>query len=354
MNDDPIDLVTAIAPDVTDAPEVLARVRSNLVTSIEPTPVESTAAAQPNGDRIPIDRRPRRTRRVRRRLVPIAAIVAVLAGATGTAWAVFANHDSAETTTVSCPSPTGPHSGEVDTGAETIIRAVSGDPVVDCTAHWRTMTSAAPPKMKAYDNGHGAVVVLAEDATPPASYRTLAPGRYQDANAATLQRNLDDVAIGLEAHCYDFDGAKKLGDSMLDALGMKGWTVEQAAQSRVPDGERDCASAGVDGDTRTIEILGAGADRIGTPYVAFAEKVHRTLDASCLGVDEAERRVQVIAQDTTVDVYGDRYKLVDPHGVLITKVANPDASCTAVTVTVGGTVSVTLEGPEQPSGSVAE
>lgn len=345
MNDDPIELVGALAPPTTPDDRVLTRVRSTLMDTID------EAAPSTNDDLIAIDGRPGRRRRKRRRIAPIAAIAVVLAGATGTAWAVLGNRNSAETTTLSCPSPAGPHADEVDEDAQTIIPAVSGDPVVDCTAHWRTMTSAEPPKMKAYDNGRGGVVVLAADAAAPKQYRALAPGEYQHADAATLQRNLDDVAVGLEARCYDLDGAKKLTDSMLDALGMKGWKVEQAHPGRAADGKRNCASAGVDAATRTVMILGAGPGRIGTPYRSFAEQLHRTLDSSCLGIDQAEARVQTIASRTTVDVNGQRYKLIDPHGVSITKVPSPDTSCTSVTVTVGGGVSVTLEGPEQPSGS---
>src|SRR5699024_4880403 len=120
---------------------------------------EAETAAE--DDLIPIDG-PRKTRkhRRRRRILPIVAIVAVLAGATGTAWAVLANRDTADTSTVSCPAPSGPDD-------VVGISVVTGDPVVDCTNAWESLTDEPVPEMTAYDNGDGAVVVKrAEDSTP--------------------------------------------------------------------------------------------------------------------------------------------------------------------------------------------
>lgn len=341
MNDDPLDLVGALAPPVTPDLEALARVRSSLMNTID------SIEAPPNPDLIALDGPRRRKQRKRRRFVPIAAAAMVLAGATGTAWAVFGGGNSADTANLSCPSPAGPHSSDVDHDAHVIVGVVTGDPVVDCTEEWRKMTTSAPPTMTAYDNGAGAVVVLPARAPAPAGYRELAPGVYQHAEVATLQRNLDDVATGLEAQCYAFAAAERQTGKVLDRLGMDGWAVEQGHPGRVPDGTRDCAIAAVDAATRTVMIVGAGP-RSDHPFRPFAEKVHEAVEHSCLGTEEASKVVRGIAGETTIDEAGTLVDLGAPNVVDVRTVQNAEAACASVTVAVGGNVAITLEGPEQP------
>lgn len=347
MNDDPLDLVASTAPAITPDTEVLAKVRSTLMQTIDAA--ETSAASE----LISIDGHKPRKGRKRRRILPIAAIAVVLAGATGTAWAVFGGGNSGDTTNLSCPSPTGPHSSDVDPDGQAIVGVVTGDPVLDCADAWRKMTTAEPPKMTAYDNGAGAVVVLPTRATAPAEYRRLAPGEYQHADAASLQRNLDDVATGLEAQCDGFEAAAQRTRKILDRLGMRGWTVEQGHPGRVADGTRNCAAAGVDAATHTVMIVGAGQQG-DHPFRSFAQQVHDAVENSCLDVGEASKAVRDIAGETTVDNAGTLVDLGAPDVVGITPMHNPLASCTTVTVTVGGNVSVTLEGAEQTSGSDAK
>ncbi len=303
-----------------------------------------TAEPLTNDDLIAIDGRPARRRRKRRRIVPIAAIAVVLAAATGTAWAVLGNRNSAETTNLSCPSPADPHSGEVDPDGHAIIGVASGNPVVDCTTAWRKLTTAPPPDMVAYDNGDGVVVVLAEGTPVPEMYRALDPGTYQHTEVAALQRRLEDVATGLEAACLDFSSARQMAEKTLDELGLENWTVEQGRPGRIADGQRSCAAAGVDGSARTVTILGAGPQG-DHPFGPFAVAVHDAVEASCLDIGEATAAVHRIASATTIHNGSISVDLAAPGVVDVDVVEDAQASCTQVTVTVGGKVSVTLDGP---------
>lgn len=326
MTDDPIELVGVLAPMTTPDDRVLERVRSTLMESIEPTYSVDPPAR-------------------RRRFIPIAAIAAVLALSGGTAWAVANRGSSADTLNLSCPSPAGPHSAQVDPDAHTIVHTVSGDPVADCAATWRKMTTAAPPAMTAYDNGHGGVVVLPAAATPPATYRRLAAGKYQQANAATLQRELDDVATGVQAQCYDYAEAKTRTEKILETLGMRDWTIEQGHPGRVADGTHNCAAAGVDPAGHRVMIVGAGG--LGNdPLKPFAEDVHDVVERSCISTDEAVTVINSLAAHTVVRNGDTTVELGAPHVVDITTLDDPNASCTSVTVTVGGNVAVTLVGPK--------
>lgn len=331
MTDDPIELVAAFAPPTTPDVRVLARVRSTLMDTIEPA-IEPTFSVD-------------RPRRRRRRFIPIAAVAAVLALSGGTAWAVANWGSSADTLNVSCPSPAGPHSAQVDPDAHTIVPTVSGDPVADCTATWRKMTTAATPTLIAYDNGHGAVVVLPTSATPPAGYQELVRGDYQQASAATLQRELDDAATGIEAQCYDFAEAKARTGKILASLGMRDWTIEQGHPGRIADGGRNCAAAGVEPGTRTVMIVGAGGFD-DDPIKGFATAVHHEVERSCIGTDAARSAIRQLAAHTTVRRGDTTVDLAAPHVLDITTVADPAASCASVTVTTGGNISVTLEGPK--------
>lgn len=337
MNDDPIDLVGAIAPDTTPDPAALARVRSTLMATID------RADASASGDTIPlIPKRPRRRRR--RRLLPIAAVAAVLAVSGGTAWAIAQRGSSDQTDNLSCPVP-----GEPD--AESIVSVVTGDPIVDCAEEWRHLSDAPVPAMKAFDNGDGGVVVrLATDPAPDGATE-LPPGVYQNADIRRLENRIADVGTGIESGCYDTQTAKTMVEGYLQGLGMDDWSVRVVPTGL--DAKGDCAMAtGLDPASKTIGVESGSPDlSLGGDMKAFALEVHGIVEDRCLSTADAEAAIRQVADRTTVQV-GDpahptTLHLGEPDMIRYQIADDANAECTTATVTVGGATVVDLIGPEK-------
>lgn len=334
MNDDPLDLVSALAPTTTPDDRVLTRVRSTLMDTIDKS--EPTT----NGDTISLegDRRNRPNRLKRRRVLPLAAIAVVLAAATGTAWAVTHRGSAAQTDNLSCPVPNDPN-------ANAVVDVVTGDPIVDCANQWKSETDLPVPKMNAYDNGHGGVEVkLASDPVPPGA-TTLPRGVYQNADIRRLENRIADVGDGIDAGCYDTAAAKKMVEGYFDDLGMKGWQVR--VDDTPPKSSRgNCALAMADPTTGTVTVRsGRSPHDTHSVFKPFADGVHARLGEQCLNTTDAQAAIQDLAKETTVQNGPTTVHLGEQGMIRFQLATDPTAKCTTATVTVGGAVSVTLNGP---------
>lgn len=313
---DPLDTVRDLAPPVGAQPELLERVRNDLMATITQPPQPDAAST------------PRRTRR--RWAIPIAA-AAVLTTAAG-GWAIL--HNSSDSTRVQCPD-------------NSVIDAVTGDPVLDCANEWRRNNETEPPPMVAYENGRGGVVVLRESDAVPDGYTALDRGPFQNTALIELEAALRDVGTGLESSCYDHVAATEITRRELDRLGLAEWTVT-VDDDRRPDGAATCAYFIVDADLQQVQLIGLPGANAPDPYRNYAAALDEQLSASCVGLEEAAELVRTLAADTDIVVDGTRIDFTEQAGVLfIHIVEDPDASCTRADVNVGGRVEVTLRGPAQ-------
>jgi len=312
---DPLDIVRGLIPPVGSQPELLERVRNDLMATI-------TRASRPD----PVFA-PRRTRR--RLAIPIAA--AIVLSLTAAGWAVL--RDSSDSTDLVCPG-------------NLVIDAVTGDPVLDCANEWRRANGTEPPPMVAFDNGRGGVAVQVAGDAVPDGYTALDPGAFQNAVLIELESSLDDVATGLESGCYDDVAATEITRQELDRLGLAEWTIT-VDDDRRPDGVATCAVSIVEAELQQVQLFGiAGGGSDSNPYATYAAALEQQLSGSCVGLDEAADLARTLAASTEVVVDGTRIDFTEEAAVLVIHmVETADASCTRSHVNVGGQVEVTLRGP---------
>ena len=216
-------------------------------------------------------RSPRRRRR--RWVIPVAA-VSVAALATAATWAITLNGNSQDTTSVECQSD---QSGQ----RWSIVRAQTGDPVVDCQAEWKRQSGSAAPPMVAYDNGNGGVRVQLAGTPAPKNATKLKSGDYQKPGLIKLQAFIDDIGYGLSSKCYSDAGARSALQAQMKTLGLSGWKIVTDPK-RVADGSTLCADAGFGPEAGTVKLFGTRGAPFGTgPSGQLARRIENALDAKC-------------------------------------------------------------------------
>lgn len=276
-------------------------------------------------------------RRTRRRVVLLAAVgLAVLT--TAAAWALVIQPE--QSTNIACSDDSG----------ELIIRAVSGDPIADCTTEFDRL-GIAHGRLVAYVNEFGGVIVSEESKDVPASYQPLGEDFRQDVAIIELRKALDDEVIGLGADCYSTDEAIPIAERAVRQVGLD-WDVV-VDHDRIADGESACAGASlVDQAESTVAIIGIeggppdpNADE--PPWTTASEKLHERLDAECLSLDNAAAVAEelfhpVARQLLEASGLSDH---PDSDAVVINKTVDNSASCSRANINVGGIVFVDLRGP---------
>lgn len=317
---DPLDLVRALAPTTEHQPDLIERVRNELMATINETapPSDSPSAPRPVNRRAP-----------RRWLIPAAA--ALVLSTTAAAWALA--RTSADSTTLECPG-------------NSIIDAVTGDPVTDCSNEWRRSMGTEPPAMVAYDNGNGGVTVLLANDPAPDRYTELEPGPFQRTEFIQLEAALDDAGRGLSSGCYDDDTGREIARRELDRLGLMTWTIT-IDDLRPPDGQSRCAYHVVDPLTQQVQLIGVEGSTFGSnPYEPYAAALADQLEATCMTVDAASSLARSLAAETAIVIDGTRIDFTEQAGALVVhQLEDPSADCTSSVVNVGGRVEVTLRGP---------
>ncbi|HUJ56144.1 MAG TPA: hypothetical protein VLW49_09185 [Gaiellaceae bacterium] len=263
-------------------------------------------------------------RRLRRPLVAALAVVAV-AAATGAGWAMTRG-SARETTTVDC----------LIDGESTVIDATSGDPASDCAAVW----PAPAPKLQAYDDGIGGVVVIPASQKPRAGWTAIAS---QDVALIELQESLDDNINGLDSSCFDASAATTFARQQLDRLGLIGWTVQVRSSSQTGQ-SAPCYGGFAQPEAKTVTLMPFG-DQSGPaswPPHRLADSL-RPLTQECLSLpamkSEVEQRASSLGLSQTVE---------GSHNYELNSTEDDTMRCATVYETVGGTIDVVLRGPSAP------
>lgn len=289
--------------------------------------------------------RPHARRRLRTMIVAAVSVL-VVGGTAAASWAIV-NRSTRDTGSVQC---------EVR-GSDTIITSTSGNAVTDCAAQWQRETGTAAPKLVAYDNGHGGILVQPADQAAPRGGRKLPGGGSQNVVLIDLQESLDDLVHGLNAGCYNNGTATTKAQADLAALNLTGWTVIEApasdfsrpasgvpvpAGSPVPARSQQTPSAQcvdtaiLDPVARTVSLRAlSGPIAAHIPQEKLAAKLRSF--TGCTSVDVSAQRVRAVATQLGLSETAHDYQL--------TEVIQASASCTTIHETVGGTIFITLRGP---------
>jgi hypothetical protein len=266
----------------------------------------------------------------RLRLPVFVGVALVLAGS-AIGWAITTT-TARDTVNVQCLSE----------GGDTIIPAVTGDPVADCAAQWRRDTGSEPPPLVAYDNGHGGITVAPADrpALPGAS--PLPDGATQNVAIVQVQRSLDDLVGGLNSGCFDNPTAIEMTTGILARFGMQDWTVDPAPPADLSDSSAEpCVGTAIlDPAARTVSLRAlGGAMPSDTQYSKLASRL-RSLSTECMPLDVMADRVGSILDELGISEAGNEVQL--------TEIPENDAPCATVTETVGGSIFLVLRGPAAP------
>lgn len=315
---DPITTVRSHTPEADPSEELLARVRSDLMSTITTEPAYPTSPMR---------------RSKRRWLLPAAAAAVLLTGAG--AWAAIRG-DGPTNLGISCP-------GNRD-GSIVGVQATSGDPVADCAAAWVDLHGGEAPPMAAYVSPAGDVAVVLVGQQAPDGFAAMPNARF-DAKLIALQESLADIAGDLPYGCSDEAGARSVVRHELDRLDLEGWTVE-TDPDRPVDEARPCARADVHGRERSVVLRGDPKASASTDaYQQFARELGEQLQATCSTLSEAESVTKRLAAATDVSALTDVPFTIEDGLLAISSVEDPAEPCARASVSVGGRVHVTLRGP---------
>jgi hypothetical protein len=255
-------------------------------------------------------------------LASMGAAVGTVAVA-GTAWAMLQGSD---TTSTGC---------HLSGDSVTIVDAVTGDPVRDCEQVWQQETGSVPP-LTAYDTGEG-VAVVPTDRVVPDGWMALEPGVVQDPKLIRLKTALDDSIDGLRADCRRLNAAQAVVQRELENVGLAQWQI--VPQRGEADGRQTC----------TYFILEPAATRVvlipseklvdpdsALPHDRLAEDLRNALSSrACSSGPELAQMVRTVVDDSKIS------------DVQINAVDDPAAACATADMVVGGSISITVRGPNQ-------
>lgn len=264
----------------------------------------------------------------KRWLVPAVTVVALTAAAAG--WALSTNVE--QTTGVTCVA----WEALAPDGMSYGIVANSGDPVADCTDHWRRVQGIEPPQLVAYENPGLGVHVVAAGAEIPDDWTLLDAGFQQDDRVIELESALADHGDGLNARCYTPEDAVDEAENTLDRLGLADWGVRIEREGG--SGSGSCAKSRLDPAAREVVIiLWSGPPAAEPmPYERLADSVHAEVDGQCLTRDEAVDAIRRIAADLGIS---------EEAGTLeIRSLPDDSATCSRTDTVVGGSIIVWVRG----------
>jgi hypothetical protein len=249
----------------------------------------------------------------------VLALAVLVVAATAATWAVTRSGPARETTSVQC----------LIRGSDAIIPSTSGDPAHDCAIEWGRDYGSAPPPLVAYDNGLGGVTVIPRSQTPPTGWKQL---QSQDVALIELQDSLDDYVNGLNSSCLDATAATALARAKLAHFGFAGWTVKVRNEGSCTDGDV------VDPASQTVTLIASASSRTGpeTTFQKLADKL-RPLTKSCQSLSAAVASVRSAATSLGLSESARTYEL--------DAVTDNSLPCASIYETVGGTIFLTLRGP---------
>ena len=218
---------------------------------------------------------------------------------------------------------------------------LTGDPVADCQ-HYNDLEGVEPiadPVAFRFEN----MLFVAPRGDVPEGSTLLAAPTAQDEARRELQASLHDRVDGVSSRCMTADEAAGFVTAELERLALTGWQVEITQNEPSADRPLDvCASAWADEAGADVvrvtpnsipapEVLEANGDVV--PFVfTLADTLRQAVAEQCVSLSDA--------QEIATAAIGAE------HHWPTTAIVDPDASCTRVDMEVGGSILVTLRGPE--------
>jgi hypothetical protein len=261
----------------------------------------------------------------RRRLALAVAVVALTAIATAATWVVLRGAPARDTTSVQC----------LIGDSDAIIPATSGDPAHDCVVDYRREFGTAPPRLTAYDNGHGGVTVIPRSEKPQAGWTRLVSG--QNVDLIQLQDSLDDYVNGLDSTCLGARAATRLAAAKLAQFGFTGWKVDVRKSGSAPG--RSCVDLNlVDPGSQTVTLMPTGIPS-GLPATTFEKLAARLrpVTRKCTSLPAALASVRAVARHLGLQE--------NARGYDLNATTDNSMPCASIYETVGGTIFLTVRGP---------
>jgi hypothetical protein len=291
-----------------------------------------------------------RQRPTRRRQLVLAVAVVAAATTAATAWAVLRGSGATETTSVQC----------LIGSSDAVIPSTSGDPAHDCAVDFKREFGTAAPRLVAYDNGLGGVTVIPRGRKPQSGWKRLVSG--QDVDLIQLQDSLDDYVNGLNSSCFDSAAATSFTQARLAQFGFTGWTVAvrgpggsattlpaptvtsadgtKPAPSESTSGTKTCVGgAVVDPATESVTLLsGPAQDVPQTVFEKLAVKL-QPVTQRCQSLPAAISSVRTTASTLGLSE--------SPTGYDLNTAVDKSMRCASIYETVGGTIFLTIRGPDR-------
>ncbi|WP_345713191.1 hypothetical protein, partial [Kineococcus glutinatus] len=215
--------------------------------------------------------------------------------------------------------------------------SLTADPVADCQ-RYQELTGAEPiPDPVAFT--YEGYLVVAPRSEVPADGEVLAAPTAEDAAAFELDASLQDHVDGVRSGCFSEDEAVSFAARELERQGLTGWTVAVVPADN-PGGDADlpCAVAHADPATRQAQVLphraGSVDHGLDGDLAVLRDALRAGIAERCVGLPEAEALATAA--------------LGAEHHWPLSAIPDPDAACTRVDLEIGGSVQVTLRGPEVP------
>lgn len=230
---------------------------------------------------------------------------------------------------------------------------ITGDPVADCQ-QYQELSDRPPIDDPVAFRWNSPSVYVAPRSQVPADAEMLEPD-VDNGPVHELWLSVNDFVAGLGAQCLDEDGAVAAAQAELDRLGLADWRVELAA--REPDRpDQECArvqfavdpvvegGGGDDARSRTLVVVPDGTrarddlrgNGVDESVFELRDTLRTDIGGQCLDV--------AAARDVVVEALGP-----DHHWPTAT-IVDDGAECTRAYLVAGGSVQVTLYGPEPAQG----
>jgi len=211
---------------------------------------------------------------------------------------------------------------------------LTGDPIADCQ-HYESLTERDPIRDPVAFRlpGHGSIYVAPSDQIPITAER-LTAATVNDASTRELDSSMHDWVDGMVATCRTEEDARDFAKTELQRLHLVGWRI---LTSSVKSDEGPCVGdPEVDASTRTVTLLPHSMrspdDRGASRETYTIRDALRGIAGQCLPLAKAER--------LTTEAMGTEF-----HWPL-TVIDDPAATCTRVDMEVGGSIQITLRGPQ--------
>ncbi|PFG33028.1 hypothetical protein [Sanguibacter antarcticus] len=224
--------------------------------------------------------------------------------------------------------------------------ALTSDPVADCQ-QYQELSERPPVDDPVAFRWHSPSVYVAPRAQVPADATLLVPDP-EAGPVFELTLSIFDLVDGLGARCLGTDETVLAARAELDRLGLTDWQVDVVPRAADRSAEK-CAEVQVPAEHRI-------GDEVATPALVVVPEARRDReDSRGTDIDEVvfEIRDALRARitDQCLGIDAARAVVDEEIGALhhwpTTNVVDQDAACTRVYLNVGGSLQVSLYGPEE-------